>query len=109
MNEAFLRRLFSKVECSVCGKRYDSSNIKVLDHEEDLWFLSVTCASCGTQGLVAAVVKEGSVVAEPISDLTEAEYSTLAGREEVGVDDVLDMHSFLKEFNGDFVALFSGR
>jgi hypothetical protein len=25
----------------------------------------------------------------------------------VGADDVLDLHSFLKEFNGDFSTLFS--
>jgi len=109
VNEAFLKRLFSKVECSVCGKRYGKSDIKILDHEDDLWFLSVTCASCGTQGLVAAVVREGTIVAEPVSDLTEAEHSLFAGREKVGADDVLDMHSFLKEFDGDFAALFPKR
>jgi hypothetical protein len=54
-------------------------------------------------------VREGTIVAEPVSDLTEAEHSLFAGREKVGADDVLDMHSFLKEFDGDFAALFPKR
>ena len=108
MRESFLKRLFSKVECSVCGQRDDVSNIKVLDHEDELWFLSVFCSSCGTQGLIAAVVQESNI-AEVITDLTEAEYDRFAESEVVGVDDVLDIHSFLKGFDGDFASLFLKR
>ena len=106
MRESLMKRLFSKVDCGVCGQRYDVSNIKVLDHEDGVWFLSVFCSSCGTQGLMAAVVREGRV-AEVITDLTEAEYDCFAEREAVEMDDVLDIHIFLKEFDGDFAALFS--
>ena len=106
MRESFLKRLFSKVDCGVCGQRYDVSNIKVLDHEDGLWFLSVFCGSCGTQGLMAAVVREGNI-AEVITDLTEAESDRFADSETVGEDDVLNMHRFLKKFGGDFASLFS--
>ena len=61
MREAFLKRLFSKVNCGVCGQKYDVSNIKILDQEDGLWVLSVYCSSCGTQGLIAAVVQEGNI------------------------------------------------
>ena len=53
MREAFLKRLFAKVNCGVCGQKYDVSNIKVLDQEDGLWVLSVYCSSCGTQGFAA--------------------------------------------------------
>ena len=106
MRESFLKRLFSKVNCGICGRKYDSSDIKVLDQEEGLWILSVVCSSCGTQGLIAAVVQEGQV-ADVITELTEAEQARFAGGEGVGTDDVLDMHTFLKEFDGDFASLFS--
>ena len=106
MREAFLKRLFSKVNCGVCGQKYDVSNIKILDQEDGLWVLSVYCSSCGTQGLIAAVVQEGNI-AEVITDLTEAERERFDDSEVVGVDDVLEMHNFLKEFNGDFANLFS--
>ncbi len=106
MREAFLKRLFSKVNCGVCGQKYDVSNIKILDQEDGLWVLSVYCGSCGTQGLIAAVVQEGNIT-EVITDLTEAERERFDDSEVVGVDDVLEMHNFLKEFNGDFANLFS--
>jgi len=106
MREAFLKRLFSKVNCGVCGQKYDVSNIKILDQEDGLWVLSVYCSSCGTQGLIAAVVQEGNIT-EVITDLTEAERERFDDSEVVGVDDVLEMHNFLKEFDGDFASLFS--
>ena len=106
MREAFLRRLFSKVSCGICGQKYDAANIKILDQEDGLWVLSVYCGSCGTQGLIAAVVQEGNIT-EVITDLTEAERERFDDSEVVGVDDVLEMHNFLKEFDGDFASLFS--
>jgi len=105
MREAFLKRLFSKVSCGICGQKYDVSNIKILDQEDGLWVLSVYCSSCGTQGLIAAVVHEGNIT-DVITDLTEAEYERFIGSEAVGVDDVLEMHNFLKGFDGDFASLF---
>lgn len=106
MREAFLKKLISKVDCSVCGQKYQMSNIKVLDQEDGVWFLSVVCSSCGTKGLIAAVVQDGSI-AQVITDLTEDEFGRFEGGEIVGVDDVLDVHDFLKEFDGDFSRLFS--
>ena len=106
MREAFLKRLISKVDCGVCGQKYEIANIKVLDQEDGVWFLSVICGSCGTKGLIAAVVQDGSI-AQLITDLTEDEYARFENGEAVGVDDVLNMHNFLKEFDGDFSTLFS--
>jgi hypothetical protein len=106
MREAFLRKLFSKVSCGVCGQKYDAANIRILDEEDGLWVLSVHCSSCGTQGLIAAVVQEGNIT-DVITDLTEDEYERFKKYGAVGMDDVLEMHSFLKEFDGDFSSLFS--
>ena len=106
MREAFLKRLIAKVDCGVCGQKYEMSNIKVLDQEDGVWFLSVVCSSCGTKGLIAAVVQDGSI-AQVITDLTEEEFERFEEGEAVAVDDVLNMHDFLKEFDGDFSRLFS--
>ncbi len=106
MRDSFLKRLFYKVECGICGQKYDVSNIKVIDHEDGLWVLSVHCNSCGTQGLVAAVVQNGCI-AELNTDFTEDECDLFVGGEAVGMDEVLDIHNFLKDFKGDFAGLFS--
>jgi hypothetical protein len=53
---------------------------------------------------VAAVVKEEKVLDE-MNDLTDAEVSEQQ-RETIVVNDMLDMHNFLTDFNGDFSRLF---
>lgn len=107
MDEPFVKRLLSTLKCSICSRRYELTNINILGHRDDLWFLSVSCPSCHSQGLVAAVIKEGKVP-EIVTDLTKEEHAKFSQIDAVGSDDVLDMHNFLKKFEGDFSRLFSG-
>ena len=106
MEETVIKRLMASVKCTVCGQRYETDNISVLGHQEDLWFLRVLCSTCHTQFLVAAVIKEDK---EPkvITDLTEAELDKFRDAGVLSADDILDMHGFLKDFDGDFSRLFS--
>jgi len=106
MEEKLIKRFMTSIKCSVCGQRYEVDNIKVLGHQEDLWFLSVFCSACHTQGLVAAVVKEGKAP-KVTTDLTEAELDKFKKMDKLTADEMLDMHSFLKDFDGDFSQLFS--
>lgn len=106
MDDKFIRKLLSNMKCGVCGQRYESSNISVLGHREDLWFLSVFCPACKSQGLVAAVVQEGKLVPE-VTDLTEAEKDRF--ETPVDANDLIDLHSYLQDFDGDFANLFKGK
>jgi len=106
MEEKLIKRFMTSIKCGVCGQRYEVDNVKVLGHQEDLWFLSVFCSACHTQGLVAAVIKEGRAP-KVITDLTETELDKFKKMDKLTADEVLDMHSFLKGFDGDFSQLFS--
>ena len=106
MEEGNIKKLMASIECSDCGQCYEEDNIDVLGNYEDLWFMSVYCMSCRTQYLIAVVVTEEKVT-EVISDLTEAELNKSGSTVRLTADEVLDMHSFLKEFDGDFVRLFN--
>ena len=106
MDEKFIKKLLSNMKCGVCGRHYQPSQINILGHREDLWFLSVFCTACTSQALVAAVIKEGKLT-EVVTDLTEAELARFSADSSIEADDVLDMHKFLKDFEGDFSALFS--
>ena len=108
MEENFIKRLMASVKCSVCEQHYEPDNISVLGHQDKLWFLRTSCSACHTQYLVAAIIKEDKMP-ELVSDLTEAELDRF---QNVGVptaDEMLDMHNFLKNFNGDFSQLFNHR
>ena len=106
MEEKLIKRFMTSIKCSACGQRYEVNNVKVLDHQEDLWFLSVSCSACQTQCLVAAAIKEGKTP-KVITDLAEAELDKFKKMDKLTADEMLDMHSFLKGFDGDFSQLFS--
>ena len=106
VEEGLIKRLVASIECPVCGQRYGKDNIDVLSHQEDLWFLRVVCSACRTQSLVAAVITEGKSP-EVITDLTEAELDRFRNMDKVTADELLDMHHFLKDFDGDFSRLFN--
>ncbi len=106
MEETLIKWFMTSIKCSVCGQRYEVDNVRVLGHQEDLWFLSVFCSACQTQCLVAAVIKEDKAP-KVITDLTEAELDKFRKMDKLTADEVLDMHSFLKGFDGDFSQLFS--
>ncbi len=105
MDEKFLKKLLATMKCGMCGQQYQSGNINILGRKDDLWFLFVSCPACKSQGLVAAVVKDGKI-AEVLTELTPEEQKKLASAAPVTSDDLMDMHSFLADFDGDFQSLF---
>ena len=105
MEEKLIKKFMTSIKCSVCQQHYEIDNVKVLGHQDDLWFLSVFCPTCQTQCLVAAVVKEGKAP-KAITDLTKAELDKFRKMDKITADDMLDMHAFLEDFDGDFSQLF---
>ena len=106
MDEGLIKRLITTIKCGICGRLYEGGNVRILGHRDDLWFLSVFCPACRSQGLVAAVIKEGQLP-QLITDLTEADQAKFRELGSVDADDLLDIHTFLREFDGDFAQLFS--
>ena len=96
----------SAVSCSVCGALYDGENVQVLGRHSDLWFLSVYCPVCENEGLVTAILEKGQT-AKLISDFSADDLTKLLEIETIEKTDVLSLHDFLEEFDGDFVKLFS--
>jgi len=99
-----IKKLMTSMKCESCGRNFEFGNIDVLGQREDMWFLRVLCPTCHTQCLVAAVVREGKAP-EWIDNLTDAAINETRNKT-IEIDDVLDMHNFLTDFNGDFSSLF---
>ena len=108
LNESVVKRLISSAKCAVCGQRYEEDSIKILGHQEDLWFLDVSCSACHNQCLVAAAIKEERTP-EVITDLTEAELEKFRNADVLTANEALDMHNFLADFEGNFSRLFNQR
>jgi len=105
MEEGTIKELMTSAKCSGCKQHYEVDNIDVLGHHEDLWFVSVFCPSCRIQYVVAAVV-DGEEVSEAVTDLSSEELERFQDAGRLTADEVLDMHNFLQEFDGDFSRFF---
>lgn len=102
--ENLIRKLVSASKCGVCGRHYEMANIDVLGQEEEVWFLQVSCPTCRSRSIMAAIVKEGKGPGKE-TDLTPAEIHKFRNVL-ITSDDVVEMQSFLKDFDGDFSQLF---
>jgi hypothetical protein len=105
MDESLIKQLISSITCGSCGKNYDEDHIEIIEHKEEMWFLRVSCPHCQLKCLVAAIVREDDE-SEVITDLMPAELEKFKNRDGISEDDLLDMHDFLKNFDGDFPHAF---
>jgi hypothetical protein len=119
--------------CAVCHRPYESGDIHVLSRRDDMWMMVVECDECHARNFVAAVLNDGNpddarMALQRLSDdardvlggslelmldsgddedtvVTEAD--TVPDRAPITAGDVVDMHEFLKSFDGDFTKLFN--
>jgi len=105
MDENFIKQLISSIKCGSCGKNYEEDHIEIIEHKEEMWFLRVSCSSCHLKCLVAAIIREDGE-SEVVTDLTLDELKKFDKIESISEDDLLNMHDFLKDFDGDFPRVF---
>ena len=105
MDETLIKKMIASIKCGSCGQNYHEDHIEIVEHNDELWFMKVSCPSCHVRCLVAAIIRENAKP-EVITDLTEEEMEKFKNLDNVRDEDLLEMHDFLKEFDGDFPALF---
>lgn len=105
MDEILIKRLITSIKCGSCGKNYEVDHIEIIEHKEDMWFLQVFCPSCQLKCMVAAIIREDGE-SEVVTDLTLDELKKFKKIENISEDDLLNMHDFLKDFDGDFPRVF---
>jgi ribosomal protein S27E len=105
MEERIVKKLMTSVKCNSCGQNYQMRDVKILGNHQDLYFLQVSCSSCHSRYLITAVINNDRNP-DIVTDLTDAEFIKFRDSRTLNANDVLDMHCFLKEFNGSFSRLF---
>ena len=109
--------------CTVCHRRFVEDDVEVVSRKSDVWLMIVQCKDCHARSFAAVVGDttapidteslfgfrtDGSIeiTFETEGEFFDIEDSTEEATIPVDVDDVLEMHSFLKSFDGDFRSLF---
>lgn len=106
--------------CSVCHRTFEPDDVHVLSRKSDMWMLMVSCEECHARNFVAAVIGDGDAEEAQLAlrrlgeehirarNEIEPELEDIPA-EPVSIDDVLEIHEFLEQFDGDFKALFHGQ
>ena len=104
--------------CRVCHRSYTDDDVSIVSRKPDLWMMVVECLDCHAKNFVAAVLNEGdpaqaelalrrlSEGSELIFEADDPDEGELPETRQVTAGDVADMHSFLRNFDGDFIAYF---
>ena len=101
----FIRDRARYYNCPVCGKSLKGCQVRMLKQIEDRYTVQVTCASCGVQFVVILAIQGDSIEAEEEMATAEAslvEEEVEPAPEPIQVDEVLDVHLLLRDFEGSF-------
>jgi hypothetical protein len=100
----WLRTQLTSFGCASCGQAYETGRIRVLAERDGLFFVDLACTHCDTQA-IAIITIQVDEDDDPRADVGEL---TLLATEPdtepapaIDADDVLEMHRFLVDFQGD--------
>jgi hypothetical protein len=99
----FIRDRARFYNCPVCGRSLKGCDVQVLSHEEERFHLQVTCAQCQVTFIVVLAIAGGAV--EEIDSVTPEPVEEPVAVEPITVDEIIDLHLYLKNFQGTLTEL----
>ena len=108
--------------CAVCHRTFSTDDVHIINRQPDMWTMMVECTDCHSRNFVAALMNDGdpaearlalrrlsdTVANEIVSEAAAIDPAdTLPTGDPVTAEDVVDMHIFLDDFDGDFKDLFN--
>ena len=100
----FIRDRARFYNCPVCGRSLKGCDVHVLSHEEERFHVQVTCAQCQVTFIVVLAIA-GAAVDESEKLVPEEVEEPIAQAEPISVDEILDLHLYLKNFQGTLTEL----
>jgi hypothetical protein len=95
----FIRDRARFYNCPVCGRSLKGCDVQVLSHEDERFHLQVTCAQCQVTFIVVLAIA-GAAMDETEAAAPEATSEPVMEAEPISVDEILDLHLYLKNFQG---------
>ena len=135
--ERIIRKLFTEKQCHRCGRPYEAEQVLVLARRSEVWMVMISCQDCEQKDTyvvkfppqmqgrrrVTSYRLSRPPASTPLPQVPGGDQqkhpeslempgslvspTPMVPSHAVDADDVLDMHLFLKDFNGDFQRLFA--
>lgn len=97
----FIRDRARYYNCPVCGRSLKGCDVQVLSHEEERFHLQVTCAQCQVTFVVVLAIAGGAADEIAATDPSAVTFDeSEPAPEPISVDEILDLHVFLKGYQG---------
>ena len=94
-----IRHIKHIIPCNICKHLFSNENIQVLSTFHNEWLFHFRCHNCKNQLLVHVII---------IHHLKKNNLNiSVHNVAPISPNDVIDIHNFLKQFDGDFKKLFS--
>jgi hypothetical protein len=107
--ERFLKEQVASRRCPQCRRSFQREHVRVAARYEELWVVSVRCGRCRKQQVFHVALSDLQGHPDLACDPSPDEQEIFNAMPAIASDDVLDMHEFLRAFDGDFRALFTER
>ncbi len=102
----FIRDRARFYNCPVCGRSLKGCDVQVLSHEDESFRLQVTCAQCQVTFIVVLAIA-GGALSEIDAEVESAPEPAGPVAEPISVDEILDLHLYLKSFQGTLTELIT--
>ncbi len=106
MEDSHLRFFVAKMKCAHCGQPYSGNSISMVGDFSEFIFYQVTCAVCGMQTMVTAVVAR-EPVSESLEGVADKEANRFGRTPRASSGYIIDRANYMKYFNGDFSQIFT--
>ncbi|MSU76120.1 hypothetical protein EXS54_01455 [Patescibacteria group bacterium] len=106
--QELIKNIQSMMRCPSCGASYTENQIHFLGQLDMAALIQLDCQSCGLPVMATIVVSDKNQVQAPklMSDISTEEMRDVKNHDPVSSDHIVDVHSFLKDFDGNFEQAF---
>ena len=122
MNDDQIRQLLQKLgivlECPKCGHKYDLQEISLRSYHGSTYQLKLVCHLCHTP-VTASIAISGDLKnfaerftsfapsMKKVFDIAKPKVKKSINKSKITSNDILDMHQYLKDFDGNFEKLLN--
>ena len=109
--EGWLTSELASFACGACGQAYGQGQVRLIAQRGELCFVDLSCRHCGSQAVAIVTIQIGggaaSLETHDVGAHSADGATSSAPGPGISIDDVLDAHDFLADFDGDVQALLA--
>lgn len=104
--QELIKNIQSVMRCPSCGANYGADHIHFLGQLDMAALIQLDCQGCGLPVMATIIVSDKhQPQTKLLSDISQDDLKN-SPKEPVSTDAALDVHQFLKDFDGNFEGLF---